>query len=364
MKSKTEIVEVHLGERSYRIEIGASLWPQIPQYLGEHFKPGRLLVISDQTVSGLYADQLSEALAGTGWQISFHAMEAGEQHKTVATVARLWDEILSSGCDRKSVVVALGGGVPGDTAGFVAATLLRGLAFVQIPTTLLAMVDSSVGGKTGVDMPQGKNLVGAFHQPSHVMISLDTLDTLPQREFLAGMAEVIKYGVIHDPGLFEFIEINLSRILAHDHEACIRMICRCCEIKAEVVSQDEHESGLREILNFGHTVGHAIESALTYQGILHGEAVAIGMMVETRLAVVKGLCDDSLSERLGDLLLKTGLPIGLPDISPDNLWTRMLADKKSRAGHIRMVLPKSLGQVETFDDIMLTEFEQACLLSR
>jgi 3-dehydroquinate synthase len=358
--SPTYQVPVDLGDRSYSIDIGESLWDHLADSVQELFAPTRVVVITDETVGELYESRLFQAFYNRPWKATVHRMRAGEQHKTLATLQALYSDILDSGCDRKTPVLAMGGGVPGDTGGFVAATLLRGLPYIQMPTTLLAMVDSSVGGKTGVDMPQGKNLVGAFYQPSLVVASIDTLETLPAREFAAGMAEVIKYGVIWDATLFESLERDMAGLVGGNPEERLWVIRRCCEIKAEVVSKDERESGLREILNFGHTVGHAIEAATEYGSLLHGEAISIGMLVETALAEVLGEPLGDLRSRLKDLLEKAGLPTTPPEgYSLERIWDLMHADKKARAGKVRMVLPKSLGKVASFGDISREAFEQA-----
>jgi len=359
MNQPSQQVQVDLGDRSYSIDLGEALWEHLAESMDRLFHPVRVAVITDDNVGPLYEPTLMDAFCDRGWNVSVHTMKAGETHKTLATVNRLYAEILDAGCDRKTPIVALGGGVPGDTAGFVAATLLRGLPYVQVPTTLLAMVDSSVGGKTGVDMPQGKNLVGAFHQPCLVVISVDTLQTLPAREFSAGMAEVIKYGVIYDADLFARLEDDIEDLLGGDAAERTEVIRRCCEIKADVVSKDERESGLRAILNFGHTVGHAIEAASKYGEFLHGEAVAIGMMVETALAEVRGKNLGGLRERLGPLLRRANLPIEPPDCDLDRIWRLMHADKKSLGGEIRMVLPERLGEVTTQGGISLKSVREA-----
>jgi 3-dehydroquinate synthase len=359
MQEPAELVRVNLGDRSYNIEIGTCLWERLAVAAGELFRPTRLAVVTDSVVGPLYESKMEAAFAGRPWKTTYHRMPAGEQHKNLATVQALYAGILDAGCDRKTPIVALGGGVPGDTAGFVAATLLRGLPYIQVPTTLLSMVDSSVGGKTGVDMPHGKNLVGAFHQPSLVVISVDTLDTLPRREFSAGMAEVIKYGVIWDAGLFAELERNIEALLSGDQRLRVKVIRRCCEIKAEVVSKDERESGLREILNFGHTVGHAIEAATEYGELLHGEAISIGMLVETALAEQRGANLPGLRGRLKSLLARSGLPTVAPVCDSGRIWDLMHADKKSREGKIRMALPTRLGEVETVGGISREAFERA-----
>lgn len=347
MNTPTEQVRVELGDRSYSIDIGVSLWDHLAEEVRDLFKPTRLVVVSDETVGRLYEPKLREAFAPFDWKVSYHRMVPGEQHKNLDTVRDLYTDILDAGCDRKTPLVALGGGVPGDVGGFVAATMLRGIPYIQVPTTLLAMVDSSVGGKTGVDMPHGKNLIGAFYQPSHVAISLDTLATLPNRELSAGMAEVIKYGVIWDADLFAKLEKEMENLLKAEPKSLMPIVRRCCEIKAEVVSKDERESGLRAILNFGHTVGHAIEAAGEYGEYLHGEAIAIGMLVETGIAEELGIELGDLGPRLSALFARAGLPNKPKQTDLDRLWKLMLADKKTLGGDIRMVLPLSLGRVET-----------------
>ncbi len=359
MNPQPGTIFVDLGDRAYPIEIGQSLWRHLAEKIEALFHPSRIIVITDEVVGALYEPPVKEVFKSGTWQTTYHRMPSGEKHKNLSTVQKLYSEILDTGCDRKTPIVALGGGVVGDTAGFVAATLLRGLPLVQVPTTLLAMVDSSVGGKTGVDMPQGKNLVGAFHQPSLVVISVDTLKTLPVREIRAGMAEVIKYGVIWDSDFFTGLEARAEALMAGDENERIKVIRRCCEIKAEVVSKDERESGLREILNYGHTVGHAIEAATEYGHLLHGEAVSIGMVVESALAQQLGLVDGSVQQRLRDLLRKTGLPVSPPVCDPERIWNLMLSDKKTRGGSIRMVLPVALGRVETVSGIERKELEKA-----
>ncbi len=363
MNPQPETISVNLGDRSYPIEIGLSLWSHLAGYIEQLFHPSRVVVISDDRVGPLYGPHLKKTFGSQTWRTTFHWMKSGEQNKNLSTVQTLYAEILDAGCDRKTPIVALGGGVVGDTAGFIAATLLRGLSFVQVPTTLLAMVDSSVGGKTGVDMPQGKNLVGAFHQPSLVVISVDTLQTLPPREVRTGMAEVIKYGVIWDETFFTGLETKMDCLMKGDEQERIKIIRRCCEIKAEVVSKDERESGLREILNFGHTVGHAIEAANEYGHLLHGEAVSIGMIVETAIAEQRGLVKGTVRHRLHDLLQRTGLPFSPPECDLERIWNLMLADKKTRGGSIRMVLPLAMGRVETVGGIEREEFEKAWNLS-
>jgi 3-dehydroquinate synthase len=359
MNAPSETVRVELGDRSYSIDIGLSLWDHLAQEIQSLFKPTRLIVVSDETVGRLYEPKLREAFASFDWKVSYHRMLPGEQNKNLDTVRDLYTEILDAGCDRKTPLIALGGGVPGDVGGFVAATILRGIPYVQVPTTLLAMVDSSVGGKTGVDMPHGKNLIGAFYQPSHVAISLDTLSTLPKRELSAGMAEVIKYGVIWDADFFAKLEAEMETLLKAEPNSLLPIVRRCCEIKAEVVSKDERESGLRAILNFGHTVGHAIEAAGAYGEFLHGEAIAIGMVVETAIAERLGKNLGDLRARLASLFDRAGLPTKPKQTDLDRIWTLMLADKKTLGGEIRLILPTCLGAVELVEGVDRELFAKA-----
>ena len=355
-----ELVQVDLGDRSYDIEIGVSLWDPLAEFVVDRFHPKRAIVVTDSNVGPLYEPKLQEAFATSDIDLSFHRMQAGEKHKNLRTVQSLYDEILSRGCDRGTPLIAMGGGVPGDTGGFVAATLLRGIPYIQVPTTLLSMVDSSVGGKTGVDTPQGKNLVGAFYQPALVSISIETLETLPRREICAGLAEVIKYGVIWDPGLFNDLEVEIGALVSGDREALIRTVKRCCEIKAEVVSQDEREAGLRAILNYGHTVGHAIEAATEYGEYLHGEGISVGMVVETRIASLLGRDLGDLPGRLKALFQSAHLPVEPPDgVDPQRIWELMHSDKKTLGGDVRMVLPSGLGKVDLVPGISRKIFEQA-----
>ncbi|MCB9770270.1 MAG: 3-dehydroquinate synthase [Candidatus Omnitrophica bacterium] len=356
----SEIVRVDLGDRSYDIEIGVALWPRLAESLVENFHPKRAIVITDSNVGPLYEPKLEEAFRPSGIELSYHQMSAGEEHKNLDTVQTLYDEILSRGCDRKTPVIAMGGGVPGDTGGFVAATLLRGVPYIQVPTSLLAMVDSSVGGKTGVDTPHGKNLIGAFYQPALVSVSIDTLETLPKREVCAGLAEVIKYGVIWDAKLFEELESGIEKLVEGDRDSFIRIVKRCCEIKAEVVSKDEFESGLRAILNYGHTVGHAIEAATEYGEYLHGEGISVGMVVETEIAELLGRDLGDLKPRLKDLFQRANLPVTPPEhVEPARIWELMHSDKKTLGGDIRMVLPSELGNVDLVPGITRKVFEKA-----
>ena len=340
-------VDVSLGERSYAIEIGAGL-----ESAGERIQGlglGRkLALVTNPTVKELYAQRVSESLKAAGFQVMSIIVPDGEQHKTLDWANSIYTALLINSFDRKSPLVALGGGVIGDLTGFAAATFMRGVPFVQIPTTLLAMVDSSVGGKTGVNHPMGKNMIGAFYQPKKVLMDLSVLKSLPREELLSGMAEVIKYGIIRDPALFDYLEANREKILSLDNDALGFVVRRSCEIKADVVMQDEREAGLRAILNFGHTVGHAIETAENYT-LRHGYAVAIGMVYAARLAHRMGLCDALVPERVERIVSSYGLPTGLSTLgrrpSATELMDTMQVDKKAEGGKVKFVLPKRIGDV-------------------
>ncbi len=268
----------------------------------------------------------------------------GEEYKNSTTLNQLYDDLLAAGVDRSSFVVALGGGVVGDVAGYAAATWLRGIPFVQVPTTLLAQVDSSVGGKTGIDHPKGKNLIGAFYQPRLVLIDVATLATLDQRQFRAGLAEVIKYGVVIDRPFFEFVEANSAAILAMEPDVLIEVIHRSCQLKAQVVELDEKEAGLRAILNYGHTLGHAFEALSGYRGLVHGEAVAIGMVLAARISAAEGLCRQDDVLRICALIARCGLPIGIPHYDRQLLLNAIAADKKSKSGSITFICNQGIGK--------------------
>lgn len=337
-------VRVQLADRGYDIVVGHRTLAGLGAALQSFAFSPKAALISNPTVFRLYGQAVEQSLTQAGFEVIRAEMQDGEPFKNLATVSALWDRLLAERLDRKSPVIALGGGVVGDVAGFVAATYMRGIPYVQIPTTLLAQVDSSVGGKTGIDHPEGKNLIGAFHQPSLVWIDTATLKTLGARELRCGLAEVVKYGVIADAGFFAFLEKNLEALLRQEPEPLGRVIRRCCEIKADVVAKDERESGLRAILNFGHTIGHAVEAQAGYQQLKHGEAVAIGMAAETRLAIALGLTERSTLTRIESLLTKIGLPSRIPRQDPEALLHLMSVDKKAEVGAIRVVLPSRIGQ--------------------
>jgi 3-dehydroquinate synthase len=338
-------VRVELGERSYSIVIGSGVLAGLAGRLGD-FGFSRIAVISNPTVYGLYGNLLSGSLEKEGFEAPVIIIPDGEEYKELLWAYYIYGELLRQRLDRASAVIALGGGVIGDISGFVASTYMRGLSFIQAPTTLLAQVDSSVGGKTGLNHPLGKNMIGTFYQPRLVWADTDTLRSLPKREFLAGMAEVIKYGVIWDEALFRFLEEKREEILSLDREAVEHVVRRSCEIKAEVVSKDEREAGLRAILNYGHTIGHALETATGYTEYLHGEAVAIGMCVEARLSSLLGIMKEEEAEKVRSLVRSYGLPSGTPaGIDHDRLIDAMQLDKKAVAGRLKFILPEKTGTV-------------------
>ena len=338
-------VSVDLGERAYRIVIGRGLISRVGTLLKELRCKGKVGIVTDKNVARHYLKPATRSIVDAGFQVASVILPPGERTKSLRTVSRILDELVRRRLERQSTLLALGGGVVGDLAGFAAAIYLRGIPFVQIPTSLVAQVDSSVGGKTGVDHQLGKNLIGAFHQPRSVLIDTATLRTLPAREWIAGLAEVIKYGVIDDATFFDFLDRNIERIVHYDEEAVSRVITRSCEIKAQVVAQDERESDRRRILNFGHTIGHALEAASGYRGLVHGEAVAIGMVQEADLARYLGLCGMDVVERIRHIVQAAGLPHALPRISFVKLWSAMQSDKKVLHGTVYCVLPKRIGDV-------------------
>jgi 3-dehydroquinate synthase len=366
-------VEIDLGERSYPILIGSSLlddpatWSGLP-------KAASALIVTNETVGPLYAARLQQALSQQYPQIHLVTLPDGEAYKTWDSLNLIFDALLSRGCDRKTVLFALGGGVVGDMTGFAAACYMRGVPFVQVPTTLLAQVDSSVGGKTAINHPLGKNMIGAFYQPVRVVCDLDTLQTLPERELSAGLAEVIKYGPIHDLAFLDWIETNLPALRARDPKALAHAVQRSCEIKADVVGQDEREAGLRAILNFGHTFGHAIEAGLGYGEWLHGEGVGCGMVMAARLSQRLGLLAEDKVERLVRLVEAAGLPVrgpqlkvghgeGVEELSNAQRYLQLMrVDKKAEAGEIKFVLVEDAGRavVRGAPDALVAEVIDAC----
>ncbi|MDA1044150.1 MAG: 3-dehydroquinate synthase [Verrucomicrobia bacterium] len=338
-------VQVHLGERSYTIRIGpgATIETMLPWLHGR-----RCLLISDANVMALLGDRGEAMLTAAGAIVGRAVVPAGEQTKSLAHAAQLYDAALAHGLDRGSCIVALGGGMVGDLAGFVAGTYLRGIPFLQMPTTLLAMVDSSVGVKTGVNLAQGKNLIGVFYQPREVVVDLDALASLPTREYVSGLAEVIKYGVIWDAELFASLEGHVAQLAERDDVYLTEVVARCCQIKADVVQKDERDGGLRAILNYGHTMGHAIEQVAGYGAYLHGEAIAIGMRYAGLLSRDMGGLKDADRQRVDDLLVAVGLPIAFTGEVPEwrALRQAMSTDKKTTEGVPKFVLARELGRVD------------------
>ena len=341
------VVKVELGARSYDILIGAKL-DKLGEEMGKLRFGQKTAVVTNPTVNRLYGQRVLKSLTAADFRAMPVEVPDGEQYKNLDWANAVFTALLINAFDRRSPLVALGGGVVGDLTGFAAASYMRGVPFVQVPTTLLAMVDSSVGGKTGVNHPMGKNMIGAFYQPRLVLMDLEALKTLPKEELLSGMAEVIKYGVIWDRELFDFLEKNREKILNLEEGPLGHIIRRSCEIKADVVSKDEREGGLRAILNFGHTVGHAVETLSDYRS-RHGEAVAIGMVYAAKLAHRTGLCDARVPERIEKLINAYGLPTSLSMMKSRPTATQFMdmiqVDKKAEAGKVRFILPKKIGEV-------------------
>ncbi|MEO8118499.1 MAG: 3-dehydroquinate synthase [Rhodoferax sp.] len=358
-------VSIDLADRSYSIAIGGALLDN-PLTFSELPGASSALIVSNTTVAPLYAKRLQTALQGKYASIHTLILPDGETYKTWQTLNLIFDALLQNGCDRKTILFALGGGVVGDMTGFAAASYMRGVPFVQVPTTLLAQVDSSVGGKTGINHPLGKNMVGAFYQPLKVVCDLDTLKTLPARELSAGLAEVIKYGPIADLTFLDWIEANIEALMARDPAALAHAVKRSCEIKAWVVGQDEREAGLRAILNFGHTFGHAIEAGLGYGEWLHGEAVGCGMVMAAHLSHRLGLIDAALVQRLTALIQKAGLPVTGPRLSETDNAGRYLelmrVDKKAEGGAIRFVVidGPARAAVRSAPDALVREVIDSC----
>ena len=352
MAHQVEITRVALADRSYDIEIGSGNLSTFAPFLRARSRSTHAVLITDSNVDRLYADKLGDQLADQQWEVHLLVVEAGEPSKAAAVAQDLWETMLAEGTDRQSIVVAVGGGVVGDLAGFVAATYTRGLEFFQVPTTLLAQVDSSVGGKVGINLPGAKNMVGAFWQPRGVLVDVDVLATLSDREYRAGLAEVVKYGVILDADFFAYLEQQTEAINARQADVLRHIVERCCRLKADVVQQDERElTGLRAVLNYGHTFAHAFEAAGGYDALLHGEAVAMGMMCAARLAQRLGRMDPSFVTRQQALLTSLGLPCTAPEHDPDELLSLMHRDKKVANGQLRFVLPDRLGHVELVSEV-------------
>jgi len=351
-----KVVRVELSERSYPIEIGQGTLANLGSFLQSRGKFSRAVLVSDRQVAPLYGSAAAASLTLAGLEHTLLTVPAGESSKSIECLTKLWNDTLAAGADRKTVVVAIGGGVVGDLAGFLAASFARGIPFLQVPTTLLAQVDSSVGGKVGINLPTAKNMVGAFWQPVGVLVDTDTLATLPEREYRAGLAEVVKYGIILDAEFFRYLEANIAGIQARSAEVLRHIVARCCELKAEVVRQDEREeTGVRAVLNYGHTFAHAFESRSGYGTLLHGEAVSIGMVCAARLAAAMSRVDGEFCRRQFALLSALGLPTAVPSFPVNELIDLMQHDKKTVQGRLRFVLPTRLGHVELTSDVSVEQ---------
>ncbi len=352
-------VPVDLGDRSYQIHIGAGVLERLGVLCSDTGLKGKCLIVTDENVGKLYTEAAKQSLEKAGFSASAATLPAGEQTKCGDRVFELYSRCIEAGLDRKSFIVALGGGVIGDLAGYVAASYLRGIPFVQVPTSLLAMVDSSVGGKTGINLPEGKNLVGAFYQPKLVLADLETLQTLPIREFRAGLAEVVKYGIIYDRSFFDSLEADIEKLAdVTNVELLARVVGRCCEVKADVVAQDEREGGLRAILNFGHTVGHALEKVAGYGEYVHGEAVSIGSIFAARASTELTGLPQSECERIERMFAGLGLPVRAPGYDWPNLRSALSVDKKTIGGMPRFVLASDIGSVSIGHEIPEDLMEQ------
>lgn len=352
-------INVGLKERSYEILISPGISDKCRDHFQRHMNGETCLIITDSNVSKLYAEKIMNAASDAGSKVSIAEFPAGEPSKNIQTLGKLYDECVKAGLDRNSFIIALGGGVPGDIAGFVASSYMRGIRFIQVPTTLLAMVDSSVGGKTGIDLPAGKNLVGAFWQPKFVMIDPEFLKSLPEREVRCGLAEVVKYAMILDSEFFEKLESGVDHLNCLDFDFYSEVIAHCCRLKAHVVTEDEREGGLRAILNYGHTFAHAIEAISGYGELAHGEAVAIGMCMASDLAVELDLYDREMAKRKEALMSALHLPCRLKGYDPDQIYQAMFGDKKTLGGKIRLVLPDEIGKVSIHGGIDKKKIIQA-----
>ena len=361
---ETQELIVDLGDRSYPIFIGEDICKIKSDFLAEKLAGKKCLIVTDTNLADLHLAGLQDLLAGIGAEVSTYSFEAGEKQKHIGTMAEIYAAAVKAKLDRKSYIIAFGGGVAGDMAGFAAATYMRGIPFIQVPTSLLAMVDSSVGGKTGIDLPEGKNLVGAFWQPDAVLIDTSYLKTLPNRELLCGLAEVVKYSIIMDAEFFDLLMGNSEPILNLDLKFYAQIIKHCCQCKADVVAKDELEGGLRAILNYGHTFGHAIEAIAGFGVVEHGEGVAIGMMMAGKLATMLGMFSESELVKQLQLIEKLQLPTTVADISSEAILKAMDNDKKKDANTKKFILPKKIGEVDIVsnidDDMVLKAIQSYC----
>ena len=361
MSSTMQTLQVSLGDRSYPIHIGQNLLSQADLIL-PHLKRKQVAIVSNTTVAPLYMEKLAEPLRAAGVKVIEVILPDGEAYKNGETLNLIYDALLQNRCERSTTLIALGGGVIGDMTGYAAATYLRGVPFIQIPTTLLSQVDSSVGGKTGINHPLGKNMIGAFYQPQLVLADTETLKTLPARELSAGVAEVIKYGLIRDVKFFDWLETNMTKLMALDTAVTSEAIYRSCENKADVVAADEHETGERATLNLGHTFGHAIENAMGYGVWLHGEAVAAGTMMAADLSKHLGWLTEGEVARIGEIFKAANLPIEAPKLGVDKYIDLMGLDKKVVDGKIRLVLQQGIGRSEVTSDYPAEALRQTLAL--
>ncbi|MEG3637708.1 3-dehydroquinate synthase [Magnetococcus sp. PR-3] len=354
-----ETLSLDLGERSYDIVIGDGLLESLGSRLKPILKGHQIGLVTNETVAPLYAERTIESLEAAGFEVVPVILPDGERYKNWETLNLIFDALIGAKFERSGAIVALGGGVVGDMAGYAAASLLRGVPYIQVPTTLLSQVDSSVGGKTGINHALGKNLIGAFYQPKLVLMDLATLKTLPKRELLAGLAEVIKYGIIWDEALYSLLESDLSPLVHLEYEVLASVVYRCCAIKAEVVAQDERESGVRALLNLGHTFGHAIENLAGYGENLHGEAVGMGMIMAAEMSLIRGMVDKPFVSRVRELILRAGLPEFPAQKQPMAAYLDAMGrDKKVVAGQMRFVLPTQMGAAVVVDDVTEASLHQ------
>ncbi|HPX88165.1 MAG TPA: 3-dehydroquinate synthase [Methylophilaceae bacterium] len=356
-----QTLNVELASRSYPIYIGRHLLSRAELIL-PHLKRKQVAIVTNTTVAPLYLDKFSETLAEAGVKVTPIILPDGEAYKNSETLNKIYDALLENHCERSTTLIALGGGVIGDLTGYAAATFLRGVPFIQIPTTLLSQVDSSVGGKTGINHPLGKNMIGAFYQPQAVLADIDTLQTLPPREFSAGLAEVVKYGLIRDADFFDWLETNIEKLMALDEAVLSYAIYRSCQNKAEVVARDEHENGERALLNLGHTFGHAIENAMGYGVWLHGEAVAAGTMMAADLSRRMGWLSHQEVERIHALLTKAKLPLDAPQLGVEKYLALMQLDKKVADGKIRLILQQGIGKSVITSDYNIEKLRETLAL--
>ena len=356
-----QTLNVELASRSYPIHIGRNLLSQAELIL-PHLKRKQVAIVTNTTVAPLYLDKLSNTLINAGVRVTPIILPDGEAYKNSETLNKIYDALLENRSERSTTLIALGGGVIGDLTGYAAATYLRGVPFIQIPTTLLSQVDSSVGGKTGINHPLGKNMIGAFYQPQLVLADIDTLQTLPPREFSAGVAEVIKYGLIRDADFFDWLEVNMEKLMALDEAVLSYAIFRSCQNKAEVVARDEHENGERALLNLGHTFGHAIENAMGYGVWLHGEAVAAGTMMAARLSERMGWLTNQDVQRIHAIFTAANLPLNAPKLGVEKYLNLMQLDKKVADGKIRLVLQQGIGKSVITSDYDIEKLRETLAL--